>query len=293
MKMEKYDLIVIGAGAAGMTAALYAERYKLKILVIGKEIGGYLIYASEIENYPGFNKINGVELIKKIKEQIKSKIIETEVTSIENKKSVFVINKKFECKAIILATGTERRKLGIGEDKFIGKGVAFCATCDAPLFQGKTVAVIGGGNAAVQTALLLTKYAKKTYIICRSKHLKADPVLVDKLKGKVQIMCCVEVKKVQGDNFLQSILLSNNKRIKIDGLFIEIGNIPSTKLSKKLGLKLDKDGYVIVNDLRETNVKGVFAAGDIVSRTLKQIVTSAADGAIAAHSAFEFLEKLK
>lgn len=297
---KMYDVIVIGAGPAGLTAALYLARYKLKTLVIGKTIGGKANYATIIENYPGFFSISGIDFIKKIQEQVEAlgvKIVEDEVNNIEkeNNFTVYTKNEKYQAKAIILALGTERKKLNLPEEnKFIGKGVSYCATCDAPLFKDKIVAVIGGGNSAVIAALILTKYAKKVYIIYRGSQLKAETINVEKIKNnkKIEIIYNAEIKKILGDNFVSGIQL-NNKQIKVDGIFIEIGNAPSDffiKISKKLGIKTNNEGFIITNNAMETNVNGLFAAGDIVDKPLRQIVTAAADGAVAAFSVYNYLK---
>ncbi|MEM2955028.1 MAG: thioredoxin-disulfide reductase [Candidatus Nanoarchaeia archaeon] len=295
---QNYDLVIVGTGPAGLTAAIYATRYKLKTLVIGK--GASLAsYAYKIENYPGFSNISGTELLKKMKEQataLGAKIIEDEVKNIKKIKTGFVTytqNKKYNSKTIILALGTERKKLNLPEEtKFIGKGVSYCATCDAPMFKNKIVAVIGGSNAAAMSALLLAEYAKKVYIIYRGSQLRAEPIQIEKIKKnkKIEILYNSEIKKIRGKNFVESIILNDKKKLEVQGIFIEIGNVPSTYLSKKLNVQTDKEGFILTNQAMETNVWGVFAAGDIRKKPLRQIITAASDGAIAAFSAYQYIK---
>ena len=295
----QYDLIIIGAGPAGLTAAVYAARYRLKIAVFGKEIGGQASHAYKIENYPGFKTISGLELIKKLKEQVKNldvEIFEEEIIDIAKEKNHFVIstyNKKFNSKAIILALGTERKKLNLAnEDRFGGKGISYCAICDAPLFKDKTVAVIGGSDAAAMSALLLAEYAKKTYVIYRGKQLRAEPIRVEQIKKnkKIEIIYDVNVKEIKGKNFVESLILDNEKELKVDGIFVEIGNVPPTYLIKKLEVKTDKEKYILTDKEMHTNIQGVFAAGDCCVKPLQQIVTAASDGAVAAFSAYSYLK---
>ncbi|MGB9708270.1 MAG: NAD(P)/FAD-dependent oxidoreductase [Candidatus Pacearchaeota archaeon] len=297
-----YDLIILGSGPAGMTAALFAARYKLKTLVIGKELGGQANYASVIENYPGIKAISGLALIKIMKEQATTlgvKILEEEIISIIRKKDKFTVmtdKNRYESKALIFALGTERKKLSLPEEaKFIGKGVSYCATCDAPLFKNKIIAVIGGSDSAAMSALLLAKYAKKVYIIYRGKELRAEPLRIAQIKKtkNIEIIYNTEVSKIFGRNFIEGVLLTNKKKLKVRGVFIEIGNVPSSYLTKKLNLQTDKDGFVLTNNAMETNILGVFAAGDCVSKKLRQIITAASDGAIAAFSAYKYIKSEK
>ena len=296
-----YDLIIIGAGPAGLTAALYAARYNLNILLIGQEIGGYLPKIPNIENYPGFSKISGIELTRRMTEQIQNygvKIIEQEIIDIkkDGNFTIYGDKNKYESKTIIIAIGTQRRRLGLPEEKdFLGKGLSYCVTCDAPFFKEKTVAVIGGSDSAAMAALFLSEYAKKIYIIYRRDKLRAEPIKVEQIKKnkKIEIIYNTEVKKINGQKFVESIILNNKKQIRVDGVFVEIGLISAKDLSEKLKIKLDKQNNIITNEIMETNIDGVFAAGDITNRKLKQIVTSAAQGAIAANSAFYYIKNRK
>jgi len=302
--MQVYDVVIVGAGPAGLTAALYASRYKLKTLVIGAEAGGQLNYAYHIENYPGFDKIDGREFIKKIRNQVKKlkvEIVEKDVAGIIKEKNLFKVIGEGNCfnyysKTIILALGTQRKKLNLPqEDKFIGKGISYCATCDGALFKNKTVAIVGGSNSAVMDALLLLRYVKKLYIVYRGKELRAEPLRVEQVKKnkKTEIIYNAEVKSINGKNLVESVGLSNGRRLKVDGLFIDVGAAPQTFLIKRLNIKLDNQGYILVNKDMETNVSGVYAAGDGISKKLRQLVNACGDGAIAAFSAYLYLQKKK
>ncbi len=296
-----HDLIIIGGGPASFTAAIYAARYKLKTLLISKELGGYLNKIHIIENYPGFKEISGLDLAQNFQKHIKKYKIENldqTVIDIRKKNSNFIVStekQRFETKTVILATGTEKRKLNLeNEEKFIGKGISYCYICDAPLFKDKIVAVIGGSDSAVRAASLLIKYAKKVYIIYRKDKLRGEPLEVEKIlkNPKIKFLNNVNIKELKGDKELKSISLDNNKELKIDGLFVEIGSIPSTLLISELGIKTTKQGYIEVNEKKQTNIKGVFAAGDITNTPLRQITTACADGAIAANSVYEYCKNL-
>jgi len=292
-----FDVIIIGAGPAGLTAAIYSARYKLKTLVLENK-PGHATYATPIENYPGFDQISGLQLMEKIKKQALRWGAEIKNAKIIDifKKDNFIIkteNQEFYSRAVILAFGNERRKLNIGEEKFIGKGVSYCATCDAPLFKNKDVAVVGGSNAAIMYARLLAKYAKKVILIYRGKELRADPARIQELQEEknIEIMLNSNIKKIDGKVLLESLTLEDGKKLNVQGLFIEIGNSAITHLTKNLKLKTDEENYFIVDEERKTNIPGVFAAGDCVSKKLRQIVTAVSDGASAAHSVYEFLKK--
>lgn len=296
-----YDIIIVGGGPAGMTAAMYAARFELKAVIIAHEIGGYMTEAPQIDNFPAFTSIKGIDLTNMMKKQVEElgiEIVEEEVVEINKGFSVKTkSNKEIKGKNIILALGTKRRKLGIkGEDEFAGKGVSYCATCDSPLFRNKIVAVAGGGNSAIVSALLLAKYASEVHIIYRGDSLKADPYWLEKIKEfkNIKVQCCLNIKEIKGSKRVESILLDNGKEMKVEGIFIEIGSVPSTSLIKNLGVELDKEGYIIVDKTQKTNVDGVYAAGDIStgSNKMRQVVTACAEGAIASESIYKLsLEK--
>lgn len=303
---EQKDIIIIGAGMAGLTAALYAGRMNLDVLVLENGIvGGQIANAAGIENYPGFSKISGKELvsilqeqaenfgavidefdvIEKVKLNVAPKIIETE-------------EHIYEAKSVIIASGMNRRKLPLAEEpKFAGKGVHYCELCDGHMYQDKIIAVMGGGNAAVDAANFLTKYAKKLYLIHRSEF-RADEVSVNRLREnpKVEILLKTEITALMGDKRLEraEILdkVSNEKReLEIDGIFVNIGVTPNTELFKE-ELTLIKSGRIIAGEDCKTNIPGVFAAGDVREKEIRQLTTAAADGTTAALLAEKYLVKL-
>lgn len=300
-----YDTLIIGAGPAGLTAAIYCARYKMKCAVISSKLGGMVLEAHLIENYLGFTSISGLELSKKFKEHVKRfgvEIIEEEVVDIRKeglrKNKMFVVtdknSKKYLTKSLILAMGMDKKKLNVlGEEKYIGKGVSYCYTCDAPLFKDKVVGVVGGSNSAAMAALLLAEYAKKVYIIYRKERIRAEPVYVEAIhrNPKITIVNNSNIVKINGNKFVDSVDLDTGENIKLSGLFIEIGTAPLVALVKRIGVKL-KHGYIDVDKEQKTNVSGVFAAGDITNATeLKQIITASSQGAIAAASAYKYIKK--
>jgi len=300
------DLVIIGTGPAGLSAALYAARYQLKTEIIGQQLGGAMAEAWLVENYPGFPKISGLELAKRMKEQVEAlgvKVIEDEVTKLrqEDGFSVFTRSGKvIEARAIILALGTQRRKLNIsGESQFLGRGVSYCATCDGPLFRDKKVAVVGGGDSAIKTALLLERYASEVFLLVRGEELKGEPLNIEGVQKakKVKIFYQTEVLEIKGNKKLESLVLQKKgqkETLVVDGLFVEIGSVPAMKLLSDLKIKTNPLGYVIVDENQRTNLPFVYAAGDLTTSFggFKQILTAAAQGAVAAHAAYQDLSKL-
>ena len=296
-----YDLIIIGTGPAGLTAGIYAARYKLNTLIIGKEMGGLATKANEIWNYPGFKKTNGVELTLKMIDQIKNlnvPLVNSEVIKITGKDQEFTVQtqkKSFTGKKIIFAGGTAQNKLGAkGESEFIGKGVSYCATCDAALFKDKIVGVVGGSDSALTTALLLTKYAKKVYIIYRKdKFIRAEPTWIEKVeKNKlIELLFEEEVVEVYGEGMMKGVKLKSGKDLALGGLFIEIGSAPHTYVLNDLGIKKDKAGFILTTKDTKTNIQGFYAAGDITDNSLKQIIVACGEGATAANSVYKDLRK--
>lgn len=294
-KISKYDLIIIGTGPAGLTAAIYAARYKINFLIIGKLLGGLAGKTYEIHNFPSYKKIKGPELMTKMFNHVKKLGVEIKLEEVADIKKGFevITNKdKYLTKKIILATGSERKKLGIKrEEKFVGKGISYCATCDAGFYKDKIVGVVGGGNSALTSALLLTEFAAKVYIIYRKdKFLKAEPILVKEVEKnkKINLMFNSKITKLIGEDKLEGIYLNENRKLKLDGLFIEIGNILNIKLAEKLKIKT-LNGEIIVDKKQKTNVDGVFAVGDITNNPLKQIITACGEGAVSANSVYEEL----
>ncbi|RLJ07334.1 MAG: thioredoxin reductase [Candidatus Aenigmatarchaeota archaeon] len=306
---EIYDVIIIGSGPAGLGAGVYCKRYKLKTLVIGKEPGGYLTKTHMIENYLGFPSILGAELAKKFQEHAEKVGVELKffatVSNIKKNNDIFELRTEsgetFKSYSVIVAIGTVQRRLNVpGEDKFLGKGVSYCATCDAPFFKGKTVCVVGGSDAAGVTALMLTEHAKKVYISYRREELRAEPITKERIEKnpKIEIIYKSNIKEFKGKDKLESIVIDIDGEIKempMDGVFIEIGSIPSTVLLKNLNVETNEQGYIKVKEDMSTNVEGLFAAGDIStgSNNFRQIITAAAEGAIASNSAFKYIKSTK
>lgn len=300
-----YDIVIIGSGPAGMTAALYAARNNLKAIVLEKELyGGEIAKTGDIENYPGFTKISGMELSEKMKahaEEYGAKFEVAEVLEIKELKKEKVVvtkRKKFKTKTVIIATGSSPKKLGIpGEKNFYAKGVHFCALCDGPLYKGKTMAVIGGGDSAVKEAVFLAEFAKKVYVIHRRDELRAQKMWEEKARKnkKIQFVWNTEVKEFIGTDSLEKIKLYNNKTkkekvMKIDAVFEYIGLIPNTKI---FDVKKDKMGLIVTNECGGTSKPGVFAAGDCMQKCLRQIANCVGEGASAAMMARSYIENMK
>lgn len=294
-----YDVIIIGGGPAGLTAALYASRRQLKTLVLTRDIGGQAAKTFDIENYPGLEHITGPALsttFKKQAENFGAKIGYEEVLSIEKGEKFQVKTKSasYESKTIILASGKTPRELNVpGEEKFKGRGVTYCATCDAPFFRNKTVAVIGGGNSALDAALLCSDIAKKVFLIHRSL-LSGEAIMVEKVKKKanVEILLSEEVSEVKGGGVVESIVLNSGKEIKTDGVIVEVGYIVDTSLVKDL-VKISEKNQIEVDLNQATSTPGIFAAGDLTITPYKQIVISAGEGAKAALSAYDYIQKIE
>jgi thioredoxin-disulfide reductase len=304
-----YDLIIIGSGPAGVSAAIYAARQKLNLLVITKDMGGQIgKKAVDIENYPGFDKISGPDLIKTFEEQLKTNNVQMvfdEVLSIEKIDKKFIIatesKEKYESLAVIIATGSNPRPLGVeGEKEFIGKGVSYCALCDGPIFRDKTVAVVGGGNSAFETALFLSSYVKKIYILEFCDAVKCDMTnqsLMAKI-NKAEIITSAKVLKIQGEKFVNSLVYQDlkskqEKKLDVQGVFIEIGNQPATAFVKDLVDFSDRNEIITDLETYATKTPGLFAAGDCNKGKYKQIVAAAGEGAKATLAAFDYLLKNK
>ncbi|MFH1510689.1 MAG: FAD-dependent oxidoreductase [Candidatus Woesearchaeota archaeon] len=289
-----HDVIIIGGGPAGFSAAIYSARFKLKTLVLTKVPGGTMAEAHIIENYPGIQSISGMQLADQMQKQAEDLGVEfilDDVKLVERRGDLFLVNDKHESKYIVLCLGTERKKLNLPrEQEFTGKGVSYCATCDAPLFRDKVVGVVGGSDSAIMAADLLARYAKKVYIIYRKEKFPAQPVNVDKaLASKnVEAVYKTNVTELKGSGMLKSVMLDTGKELALDGLFIEIGSTPSTALAIELGLELDEHGCIVVDSEQETNVHAVYAAGDVTGthNRWRQVIVAAAEGAIAAHSIY-------
>ena len=301
-----YDVIIIGGGPAGLSAGIYTSRARLSSLLIERGVvGGRITDAELVENYPGFAEgISGAELGQLMQKQAAKyglNIITAEVTGIELKgvkKVVKTTKGDFDAKAVIIATGSERGKLGVpGEGELTGKGVSYCATCDAPFFKEKPVAVVGGGNAAISEALYLAKFASKVIVIHRRHQLRATRIMEEKarVEPKMEFLWDTVVEKIEGKDAVKRLKLRQIKTGKestldVTGIFVAVGLKPSTDFLKGV-LSLDKAGYIITNDRMETKMPGIFAAGDIRQHSPRQAITAAGDGATAAVSAEKFLSQ--
>lgn len=310
MENKIYDLIIIGAGPAGLSASVYASRYKLDHLIIGAVPGGQMKEIYKLENFPGFASISGQEFIEKMLEQINNFGISVKSESAvainklekENVWEVETANgesKKYKTKTVIMAMGAERRKMNIpGEKEFLGKGVSYCATCDGMFFRDKIVSVIGGGNAAAAVAMEMANFASKIYLVHHGEEIMAEPFWIEKIKAdpKIELVKNTNVIEIRGTNKVEKIVLeepyNDHTFLKTDGVFIEIGSEPGVHIAQKIGIELDPDRYIKVAPDQSTNLPGVFAAGDITtgSNKFRQVLTACAEGAIAADSVYRKLK---
>lgn len=304
-----YDLIIIGGGPAAMSAGIYAARKKLKTLLITKNWSSQMNEAGQIENYLGFESILGAELAQKFVSHLRKFDLEIkeEQEVQEIKKSAdegFEIlddhHDKYQARALIITSGKGSKKLGVpNEEKFIGKGVSFCAICDAPLFKNKEVAVVGGGNAAGEAALETAKYASKVYLLSLHLKLVTDKIYQEKIKDtpNIEVLFNVQVKEIQGNKFVTGLIYQDKisqekKKLSVEGIHIEIGSVSSSNFVKGV-VKLNKQGEIKIDSLNRTSQPGIFAAGDVTDVSHNQIVIAAGEGAKAALNAYDYLSKLK
>lgn len=298
-----YDIVIIGAGVAGLTAGIYAKRANKTVLILEKKsYGGQIINASNIENYPGEEHISGFDLATKLYNQNKSlgvDIFYEEAKNVkkENKEFIIETNKNtYRSKALIIATGTNNRKMNLtNEDNLIGKGISYCATCDGNFYKNKVVAVVGGGNTALEDALYLSNICKKVYLIHRRDKFRADSKTVEELskKDNIEVILNSNVTNLIGNDHLEMIeVTSNDKKnnLEVAGLFIAIGQIPESELLNGK-IEIDESNYIISNENCHTNIEGAFVAGDVRQKNLRQLVTATSDGAIAATEAINYINK--
>jgi len=305
--MENWELIIIGAGPAGLAAGIYAGRRELKTLILEEKIpGGTAADSPLIENYPGFRSISGRELMNRMLEHCKdfgAQIHELEPVKKlnlreKNEKIVETSKATYEAKAIIIATGSHYRELGIpGEKEFRGRGVSYCAICDGPFFKNRKVVVVGGGNTAAVSALFLAEIASEVRLIHRREQLRAEEAIFRELQKKgVRFIWNSVVKAIKGENLVKSVLIYNNKtgetsEIETDGVFINVGEEPNSQAAKEAGVQVDERGYIIVDNRQRTNIPGVYAAGDVTNCSIKQIGVAVGHGIIAAEEAYGYIRR--
>jgi len=303
-----YDLIIIGAGPAGITAAIYAARRKVKFLIIGMDVGGQVNWSSDVDNYPGIRDSTGIELTKKFYDHLNDyniKIKQEEIIDVNKKGKIILVKTHknvYETKTVIIASGKKPKKLEIkGEEEFLGRGVSYCATCDAPFYENKTVAVIGGGNSALEASLHLSKYAKKIYLMDINDKLGGEAYLKNKVLDEKKIIYInnMKLKEILGDKIVKELVYEREgvKKLKIDGIFIEIGLVSRSEFIKIV--KKNKWGEIMIfrstlsNEENLTSIPGIFAGGDVTDIPAKQIVVAAGEGCKAALAAFDYINKWK
>lgn len=298
-----FDVIIIGAGPAGLTAGIYTSRREMKTLIIGQVTGGQVVWASMVENYPGFKKINNIELITKWQEHTQSlgvNIEQKEVKEIKKKDELFVLytgKDTLRAKTVIIAMGLTPRRLAIpGEERLTGRGISYCANCDGPFYRNKIVAVNGGGNSALDAAEMLSKIARQVYLIHRRKDFRGFETLVNEVKKRpnIELVLDSEITEIKGESQIEKIKIINNKNKKsselsVDGLFIEIGRIAHTDLVADL-VERNRNKQIIVDEKCRTKTPGLFAAGDVTHTPFKQITIAMGQATTAALAAYEFLQ---
>lgn len=298
-----YDIVIIGAGPAGLTAAVYALREKKKIVILEKEtIGGKITSSSNVENYPGFKSISGMDLANNLYEQVINlggKIKIEEVVKIEEGKIKKVITdeNEYEAKSIIIASGSKYKKLGLeNEEDLIGNGISFCTVCDGAFYKNKIVCVIGGGNSAIINAVYLSQICQKVYLIVRKEKLKGDKLVINSLEHKENIEIIYNanvIKYITENDELTGVLIKqekNEEKIGVDGVFLAIGQIPEIDCTNNL-INLNTEKYIISNEDCKTNIKGIFVAGDVREKKVRQLTTAVSDGTIAALNALNYLKE--
>jgi thioredoxin reductase (NADPH) len=305
-KTEHWDLIIVGAGPAGLTAGLYGARSGLKTLVLEEKTpGGQAAETPLVENYPGFRSIGGRDLIDKMTEHCKktgAKVNELEKVvelDLKDEKKIVKTNKTtYTSSALIIASGSHYRTLGVpGENEFRGRGVSYCAVCDGAFFKGRKVLVVGGGNSAVVSAIYLANLASDVKLSHRKSQLRAEGALVKDLQTqKVEILWNTELKEIKGDVKVGSAILINNKtgetkEINVDGVFVQVGEVPNSQFAKEAGIEVDERNYIVIDARQRTNIRGVYAAGDVTNGPVKQIGTAVGQAIVAATEAFGYIKR--
>ena len=305
MPNNTYDTIIIGAGCAGLGAAMYSGRLNMKTLMIGDNIGGTITLTDVVENYPGFIRLTGQELadnLKKHAEDYKIEKAESKVTKIRLEHGCFFVesneNKTYESKTIIFATGTEWRKLNVsGEKEFANKGVHYCALCDGVIYKGKVAAVVGGGDSAAKEALLMSQFASKVYVLVRGDKLRGEPINNDRVtkNKKIEVLTSVNVREIVGNKLVKGVVLdrpiNKNSTLKLDAVFVAVGHIALSQLAKNIRVKTNEKGEIIIDRQSKTNVPGFFAAGDVTDTIFKQAITGVSEGVTAVYSAYTYVNE--
>ncbi|MBI4053403.1 MAG: FAD-dependent oxidoreductase [Candidatus Diapherotrites archaeon] len=303
-KTENFDVAIIGGGCTGLAAAMYSGRLELKTLLVSENLGGLILWTDIVENYPGFKRLSGQELVDKLKEHAMDykehiKTVQANVSRVKGTAGNFSLETdegNFSAKTLIFATGTKVKELDVpGSKEFRNKGIQFCALCDGALFKGKEVAVVGGSDSAVKEAIVLARYAKKVFIIYRGGKLRGEPSNMERLEAlsNVEIICNTNVTAFKGGKFLESVVLdkphNGKKELALDAVFMAIGHIPLSGLAAGLGVKTNGHGEIIIDRSSSTNVEGVFAAGDVVDTAFKQAIVGVGEAVSAVYSAFRFV----
>jgi len=297
-----YDVIILGGGPTALGSAIYAARFAMDLLVIGKTYGGLIASTHVVENYPGITSVSGTELMEMFRDHINSlniPYITDKINSIEKEEDHFLLKSvfmSFKARSVIFATGSERKKLNIpGEDDYAGKGVSYCATCDGPFFNDKVLAVIGGSDSAAKEALFLAQHAKKVYIIYRGEEIRAEPINKKRVDNneKIEIINNTNITEIKGEESVKAVIFENGHKFILDGVFIEIGSIPNSEVAKKIGVQVNEKNEIIINRKSETNIPGIYAAGDVADAPFKQAITGVAEGVIASYSAFDYIKSKK
>lgn len=307
MNNEIYDVVIVGGSVAGLTAGIYCGRKMLKTIILTQKVGGQNLLTNDVENYPGFMTITGPELTEKMRKQVENVKVEIKegasVVSVSKKPDgtfgvMLESGEEIATKTIIIATGKNLRRLNIpGEKEFEGKGLSFCSICDAPLFTGKDVVVVGGGNSGLESALDLTHYANKIYVLEYQSRFKGDELLQERLKatGKVELISSAKIKEIKGDKFIEKVVYDDaagtEKEIAVQGVFVHIGWVPASALAKDL-VNFDDFGQVVIDGECKTSTPGIFAAGDITNTKYKQYTVAVGEGAKAALSAYDYLNAI-
>jgi thioredoxin-disulfide reductase len=301
--MSEYDIIIVGGGIVAFASAIYAGRLHLSTLIIGEQLGGTIVLADKVENYPGFASISGQDLFDSVRKHAEGygpTIREEKVDKVEKKSDRFIVTsgaEAYSAKTVLISTGTEWRKLNIpGEKQFTGNGVHYCALCDGYIYQDKMVAVIGGSDSAASEALLLADTASKVYLLHRADGLSAEPVMEERLREnkKIELIAHSKIIEIKGKETVDHLIFEDssgtNRELALDAVFIDVGHVPTSALCQGLGVKLNDKQQIIVDAESKTNIPGVFAAGDVTNTRTKQSITGVAQGVSAVYSAYQYLK---